>query len=722
MKKNTDTLNHSYSAGAPSVQAYDKKDLRKKFMENVGYIKDIIPDFQFDESKIDKYINDDRFKMHERAKAYVQQRDSNIQKSKGIRNPKAYDRIIATLYDNGSGKDADENYRELIGKVGASTKEGELVRQEIFIDTLNKARKLDPAKMNIELPFDELGNNALDNMAIYERCQELQNINNTREQSLGFGFSQEHENNIKKIEKKGVDLGSVGTACRDIASSPLFMCFPFEDLNLKQTETLLGSLQRHVSEKQKGSKSPLPNYNVFLTSIGTLHTPINHEEPEDHEYTLDDVKDLKPSFAEYKKTLYGAYNELRNTSTQELAANQNLADMLTSLGNIVDELDKLNVPASPEQALCLRAASKELNRKAYNFKTDIDPQMSPDERHRQQLAQNILNTVQMGGGNAEDMFFELLIKDQHREHKHITEPDFFMLCFGLEKQMTSNRLNYSSVQGTAKALGIDTADFVKGISDNKYKWKPDESEISSYISNIKKEQKEKEKQQIKQQAEEIKNKNDSIKEKYGLSDEEMKIIKLAEMSPKEMEELPFMKEQDSLEKQQQALHDYLDNMSRITKASLPAEYADALKEELADYSLDEVKAMALRQGITFEKYMDRMLGKETVELDYGETGQAPSKPAKSVGEQIDEAVNEINEALRSKAANPLESLITENFIEMKEASYHYGSRQEMEKCLANYFVLKTIQKHAKIKNGEDYQNDPQKTEEVENWLSKKITA
>ena len=198
---------------------------------------------------------------------------------------------------------------------------------------------------------------------------------------------------------------------------------------------------------------------------------------------------------------------------------------------------------------------------------------------------------------------------------------------------------------------------------------------------------------------------------FSLSDKEAVLFRMAELSLDELMKLPFVKEIENPEEQKKHVKNLAAGLAArlYSKDELSEEHLLALENEGLDYK--DIIYLALRQGVSFETYMDRMMGKEPLPGDNGDVKETE-------GEQYARLNEEINSELRGKAKNPVESLMAETMIEMKNVSVKRGSREAMEICAAKYIVLKGMQSHLGLAPGEATVNDADRTEKINELLAK----
>ena len=196
---------------------------------------------------------------------------------------------------------------------------------------------------------------------------------------------------------------------------------------------------------------------------------------------------------------------------------------------------------------------------------------------------------------------------------------------------------------------------------------------------------------------------------FGLGERETRLLRETELSLEEVFQLPFMQEIEDPEEQKRFFRELVTGLAAVMPEQITDEQTEALDNQGLIFT--DVKLLALQQGISFETYMNRIMGKEVFSAAPGITTQTAE------AEQQEAAIAEINEELRSKAANPLERLMAETMIEMKEASFTVGGRDKMEACVAKYAALKAIQNYVKADRGEKTENDAEKTAKINELLA-----
>ena len=196
---------------------------------------------------------------------------------------------------------------------------------------------------------------------------------------------------------------------------------------------------------------------------------------------------------------------------------------------------------------------------------------------------------------------------------------------------------------------------------------------------------------------------------FGLGAREARLFKEAELSLENVFQLPFMQEIEDPEEQKRYFAELVSGLASRQETEVTDEQAEALDDQ--GLFFNEVLILALMQGVSFDTYMNRIVGKEIYSPAPGITTAATEQ------EQQEAVLAEINEELRSKAKNPLERLMAETMIEMKEASFVVGGRDRMEACAAKYATLKAIQSYIGLGQGEDTESDAEKTAKLNGLLA-----
>ena len=196
---------------------------------------------------------------------------------------------------------------------------------------------------------------------------------------------------------------------------------------------------------------------------------------------------------------------------------------------------------------------------------------------------------------------------------------------------------------------------------------------------------------------------------FGLGSKEARLFKEAELSLDNVFQLPFMQEIEDPEEQKRYFKELAAGLVSYQDTEITDEQAEALDDQ--GLLFNEVLVLALMQGVSFDTYMNRIMGKEVFSAAHGVTTASTEK------EQQEAVLAEVNEELRSKAANPLEQLMAETMIDMKEASFVVGGRDRMEACAAKYATLKAIQSYMGLGQGEIIENNAEKTAKLNELLA-----
>ena len=664
----------------------EKAKLIAEFKENVKLIQEIIPKFTISDDQIEQYVNERRFKLHEEA---VQQGKLIDDAHEWCKNsgkvPEAYVRNFFTFYDASAG--AEGKNKEVLDNINMPTEKGNLLRKQMFVDTLNKIADLDGDKIFGDSGIDDKAEYVLKNTLLYERGFEFQRTNRDKKNSLGFGFSEEQEKNITKIENKAVALGGKARAIRNIMKSRLCLTFPFELLTDEQFAMLHSSIQKNL-EKRGVARKDAEEYTKFISSIFNTKMALREEEPKKEHYRVEDAKDIMAPLAEMRENIRKVSAEiLKNKGAHKSGDDLYYDKLIVELNKTTYALSKVEGDISPEQALVLNLQIAELKgaSNVYLMKGKTEDKAVP----------NLLAVIEQ---NAKEELLFYTTVGKYRKALGLGGDDaYFAKINQLSKQLDANGLSYDDIRNVSAELHLSTIDYLRRAAAGQISWKMSEAEKEKFIKDTEKEIL-------------TKNYND-IAGKYDLRDSDSALIKEAQLSLEELESLPCLQGIEKIEDRNEALHKYLDEVGKYNHSNLPEEYAEALDE--SGLSITDVRVLAVRQGISFDTYMNRMMGKEEAELDYGEGGIAPDKGRDSIDKQIDENIIKMNETLRNTAKNPLEALMAEKMIEMKEASFARGKRNEMEICLANFVALKTIQKYLNVKDGEDFTNNPEKMEKFD---------
>ncbi len=453
----------------------EPSEMRTEFEKNLDLIREIIPDYQISEDRIERYYSPRRLAIRDKFNDFARDTDKAHELFSSSKTPSLYSRIIYTYYNTDAGIKAAEQNEELAALAGAGSKEAEALRRKMYLDTVNAIQDLDGNKLYYNADVDEAMEYAADNIALLERGIDWQKINRNKDQDLGFAFSAEDEKNLTHIEDKGVVLGGMGANYRQLAQMSIFTSFPFDDLSPEQA-TLLADKLPAVLRKHGVSVEKMQEYNFALTFPIKKEIGIDYAEPEKKLYTDNDIIDLKPGFEETSEKLFRIYTEMLETSTlKELSEDNDFTRMADALKNTVSEMASVKGPIDAEKAASLKAASTELILKTHQFVKNAPDQLNPVDMKifaeknpgkrlsdfdqvRLQLSKEMKSLLDLTF--KDDMLYETLIC-RHNETQGVEyDPKLFTDCANMNSLLEELGLEYSDVLQSAQNLGIRPEEYL----------------------------------------------------------------------------------------------------------------------------------------------------------------------------------------------------------------------------------------------------------------------
>lgn len=671
------------------------KGLKQQFKKNVALIQEIFPDFKITNEQMEKYFSDKRLELHRKAAAYNENIETLQHTEKPREIPASIIRCLYTFCDKSGTPEADEKNRILWENLGAPGIENERLRKQMIADTLNGVRKLDASKFGDKVPFDETAEYIIENLDICERAFEIQNVLGNMEQSMGICIPETRSDDVKNIQDKGQELGRQCLMVRKILASEYFCTVPYEELTLEQVNVLMGDDARKKLQAKGLSFDEAKHFIDFLLDSASSKRPLDFKEPEEYVYTADDFADTVPSLMETKERLAEFYSGfLAASDGKTRIENPLVADMLEHLSTASAELSKVDGSVSVQQTACLKTVFSDLSEAVKRYKPSRDDvKNDPAERKRVELITQIEKLLTPNV--TESLLFDKMMGDHNRSFDFENSAEFYSAEENTYRQMKESGLTFTQFKDTAAKLNMPLEEYVRRAAEKSIPWQPTDERSKEIVSAYHAETEEK--------------KYAEIRERFALPNNDFSLVlKATEMTADELDDLPFIKTLETREEKNAALLKFLSDGKKYAGGRCPKEYNDVLVAEELSYA--DVWTLSIRQGVTIDNYFDRLLGKEELK-----SGFVYGKESEEI--QYRNAMNEINEEIRAKAKNPLESAIADTFIEMKEQSFRLGSRLDMEKSAAKLTALKIFQNHLGLKNGESLENDDERLSKINKFMA-----
>ena len=675
------------------VQAYRDRYARKEaFRKNLALIREIIPDYEFSEEQIEKYISPERIALHQRAVRVAQTGEAINNSIRGAKLPSAFNRIMYTFFDKSDTPEAEERNRTLLRRINEPTAEGDLLRRQLLADSLNGFRDIDPEALAVGVPINEMGEYVLENSDILCRGFAVLDAFGHRSSSMGFKVTAECEEEVKLINGNAQDFGGVGNNLIELMQSDLFLSFPFEDLTEVQTVTLISTLQSRLM-KIGVPENEARAYSAFLNNSLSISKDREFAETEEHVYTADDFTDTIPSLTQVKEKVLALNSAFLSASSgKDRTEDPEFAPLFGLLSDAAQAFSEVDGPVSAEQAACLKQLTVSLYESARTYARSETVRSDFDTIRRgyaSELSDLLVPSM------TDSLLFDRVICKHNNTLGREADSAFFERSERIGRELEENGLTYSALRDRASELGMPLTEYVKRAADKAISWNNAKEKSAAIRSRY---ERDSEGARVRE-----------IQDRFGLGNRYASLLKECGLDADEIASLPFLNGLPTQEKKNEAFRQYLTDLHKYSEGKLPREYADVLAEE--QLSASYVAALALRHGISLDSYYARLMGKEPLEAEAANR----SEPQKA---QYAEALGKINNEIRDAARNPIEAAMAETVIGMKEHSFRLGTRYEMEKCAARYIALKTVQNHLRLKKGDSLENAPEKAAQAERFLGK----
>ena len=351
------------------VDEIDEKALKEKLLKNIEYIKMFDNNFSVSKDEINAAFSSERKNFYYKMQALNSKLNRSESESKEIHLAGSIDRAYAFTRFLDNTKEAKEANKIRDEKIKAHTLEGDLERKKLIVEYLNKCKNLDPKMLDINTfieglhrqldpnykkdePFagptpSEMIDYYIKNADAIDFCVTLGAFKNDSN-LLGFDLKKDIKQRSENLFKKAEYVGGCGRLIRRLLGSETFFTIPGEKLGVDLAQNIL-----------LNNIEVLPNDTAAVNFTKEAMNPISlykyldmqkYQEPEDIEYTLDDLENTRMSFQELKKVLSENHKKLCELrSDSKLSKSDKYNDLVNATENALFSLSGFGREVSPEQ-------------------------------------------------------------------------------------------------------------------------------------------------------------------------------------------------------------------------------------------------------------------------------------------------------------------------------------------------------------------------------------
>lgn len=377
--------------------------LREMFVENVKTLQKLIPGFHVDPKEIDTYVSEERIRLHDMAVAKVNNYNE-IKAQAPKKLPESFIRSYFAYVDK-SGTPEGEKYNKRISEnIKNPNPEGDRVRREMVSDMANRIQDLDAEKMSYDQPFNQQATYVMENLDTIEAAMEFERTHRGLASSTGLALPKEQEKHMKQVEAKGVIVGGIGRAVKEVMTTDLFLTLPFDKLPMDKISLLQKNAGLFKTEGTYQTQKNSRNQDELLREqMGLAQTFNNYKivaqaekipDIQKHTYSPNDFTNITPTPEQYKEKFAGLLDKLNGTDAWYVRNSDQYKNMVSSVKNLIAELEKVgDRPILSEQKekifQCMNHISKDA--KAYQNHATV----SKNERRekRSNIAQELKDAV-----------------------------------------------------------------------------------------------------------------------------------------------------------------------------------------------------------------------------------------------------------------------------------------------------------------------------------------